>query len=239
MEEEFTYEDSSEISQAFADKLVTKNCEERFITVSFDQEVNDLVKIGDEVEYDSILCVLQNNIGGVENAFTSSSLEALKDISSLTPRAKNNGKITNITAVYAGEVEEMSTSLQNIVAASDRKLYKKARDMDKERVTGQKRAGERIDGKTLEPNTVVIKVTIDITQDMGVGSKLVFGHQMKSVVSNAWEEEFTTMDGQVFDAKFSYTSFIKRIVESGLLTGILNTYLVETSKRFCEIYEKG
>ena len=84
-----------------------------------------------------------------------------------------------------------------------------------------------------------IKVTIDITQDMGVGSKLVFGHQMKSVVSNAWEEEHCTMDGQVYDAKFSYTSFIKRIVESGLLTGILNTYLVETSKRFCEIYEKG
>lgn len=239
VEEEFTYEDSSEISQAFAEKLLTKNCEERFITVSFDQEVNDLVKVGDEVEYDTVLCVLQNNIGGVENAFTSSSLEALRDISSLTPRAKNNGVITNITAVYAGEVEDMSVSLQNIVAASDRKLYKKARDMDKERVTGQKKAGERIDGKTLEPNSVVIKVTIDITQDMGVGSKLVFGHQMKSVVSNAWEEEFTTMDGVPYDAKFSYASFIKRIVESGLLTGILNTYLVETSKRFCEIYEKG
>lgn len=239
VEEEFTYEDSSEISQAFAEKLLTKNCEERFVTVSFDQEVNDLVKIGDEVEYDSILCVLQNNIGGIENSFTSNSLEALRDISSLTPRAKNNGIVTSISTVYAGDVEEMSASLQNIVSASDRKLYKKARDMDKERVTGQKKVGERIDGKTLEPNSVVIKITIDITQDMGVGSKLVFAHQMKSVVSNAWEEEFCTMDGVPYDAKFSYASFIKRIVESGLLTGILNTYLVESGKRFCEIYEKG
>lgn len=240
VEEEFTYEDSSEISQAFAEKLTTKNCEERFVTVSFDQEVNDLVKIGDEVEYDTILCVLQNNIGGVESAFTgSASLEALRDISSLTPRAKNNGVVTAISAIYAGEVEEMSNTLQNIVSVSDRKLYKKARDMDKERVTGQKKAGERIDGKTLEPNTVVLKITIDVSQDMGVGSKVVFGHQMKSVVSNAWEEEFCTMDGVPYDAKFSYASFIKRIVESGLLTGILNTYLVETSKRFCEIYEKG
>lgn len=239
VEEEFTYEDSSEISSAFGEKLVTKNCEERFIKVDFTQEVNEFVKVGTQVEYDSILCVLQNNIGGVENAFTQSSLEALRDISSLTPRAKHDGIVTDITAIYAGEFEEMSPSLQNIVSASDRKLYKKARDTNREKVTGQKRAGERIDGKTLEPNTVVIKVTIDITQDMGVGSKLVFGHQMKSVVSNMWNETFCTMDGVPYDAKFSYASFVKRIVESGILTGILNTYCVETSKRACEIYEKG
>lgn len=238
VEEEFTFEDANEISYELAQKLITKNCEERFITVTFDQEVNDLVKVGQEVDYDTILCTLQNNIGGVENSFTDSSLEALRDISSLTPRAKNSGIVTDITAVYVGEVEEMSSSLQDIVAASDRKLYKKARDMGKERVSGQKKTGDRYDGKIMEPNSVIIKITIDITQDMGVGSKLVFGHQMKSVVSNVFEEEFCTEDGKPYDAKFSYASFVKRIVKSGILVGVLNTFLVECGDRFCEIYEK-
>lgn len=237
VEEEFTFEDASEISTKFSDKLITKNCEERYITVTFDQEVNHMVKVGGAVEYDTTLCVLQNNIGGVVNAFSADSIEALKDISSLTPRAKYDGVITDITAIYVGEVEEMSQSLQDIVNASDRKLYKKARDMGMERVTGQKRIGDRFEGKTLEPNSVVIKVVIDITQDMGIGSKVVYSHQMKSVVSNVWSEDFTTQDGQTYDAKYSYTSFIKRIVKSGIIVGILNTYLVETGKRFCEIYE--
>ena len=236
VEEEFTFEDANEISYALAQKLVTKNCEERFIQVSFDQEVMDLVKVGQEVDYDTILCTMQNNIAGVESNF-GSSLEALRDISSLTPRAKNNGKVTAITAIYAGEVEEMSRTLQDIVGASDRNFYKKARDMGKDRVSGQKKVGERYEGKVLEPNSVIIKITIDISQDMGIGSKMVFGHQMKSVVSNVFEEEYCTQDGQPYDAKFSYASFVKRIVKSGIHVGVLNTYLVECGKRLCEIYD--
>lgn len=237
VEEEFTFEDACEIGYDFAQKLLTKNCEERFVTVTFDQEVNELVKIGDEVDYDTIICILQNNIAGVESSYSGSSLEALRDVSSLTPRVKHNGKITDITAVYAGEVEEMSSSLQNIVNASDRKFYKKARDMGKDRLSGQKKVGERFEGKVLEPNTAIIKITIDIVQDMGIGSKVVFGHQMKSVVSNVFEGEFCTQDGKPYDAKFSYASFVKRIVKSGIHIGVLNTYLVECGERLCEIYD--
>lgn len=238
VEEEFTFEDASEISAAFADQLVTRNCEERFITVRFDQEVNELVKVGQDVEYDTTLCILQSHIGGVADAY-GGSVEALRDISSLTPRAKHEGKVTDISAIYVGDVEEMSSTLQEVVNASDRKLYKKARDLGVERDTGQKRVGERFDGKTLEPNTAIIKAVIDISQDMGIGSKVVYGHQMKSVVSHVWDEVFTTQDGKPYDAKFSYTSFVKRIVKSGLLVGILNTYSVETGKQLWEIYENG
>lgn len=239
VETEFTFEDSSEISLNFANKLGTKNCVERFITVTFDQEISELVKIGDKVDYDTTLMIMQNNIGGVENRFTDESLEALRDISRLTPRAKNTGVVTAIDCVYVGEYEDMSDSLQSLVSSSDRKLFKKAKDMGREKVTGQKKVGERFNGQILEPNTVVIRIVIDVNQDMSVGSKLVFSHQMKSVVSNLFDEDFTTEDGQSYDALFSYTSFIKRIVNSGILNGILNTYLVENGRRMCEIYDNG
>ncbi len=121
---------------------------------------------------------------------------------------------------------------------SDKKMYKKAKDLGKERVSGQKKIGSRYDGKIMEPNTVTIKITIEITQEMSVGSKLVFGHQMKSVVSNVFGDDFCTEDGKPYDAKFSYVSFVKRIVKSGIIVGIMNTFLVECGQRFCEIYEK-
>lgn len=238
IEEEFTYEDSSEISAAFAKKLLTRNCEERTIKVTFDQEVNDLVKVGDEVDYDTILCILNNNIGGVANMFSNDSHESLKDISSLTPRAKNNGRITAITAVYAGDIENMSRSLQAIVSASDSNLFKKARDLNKEKISGQLKVGSRYEGALLEPNSVIIKVTIDVDQDMGIGSKVVYGHQMKSVVSNVWDEVFTTQDGQPYDGKFSLISYIKRIVASTLVSGVVNTFSTKLADMACEIYEK-
>lgn len=238
IEDEFTNEDSSEIYSKFAGMLTTKNCEVRQIEVPFDKDALELVKVGEKVDYDSILCVIRNNIEGVSDHYVSSSLESLRDISSTSPRAKYTGVVTSIDAVYVGDVEEMSPSLQAIVGASDRKLYKKARDMNKERVTGQMKVGSRRNGKMLNPKSVLIEVTIDINQEMGIGSKVVYGHQMKSVVSNVFDEEFTTMDGVPYWGKFSYTSYIKRIVESTLKAGICNTFSVSITNAACEIYEK-
>lgn len=238
IEDEFTNEDSSEIFKGFADKLSTKNCEVRQIEVAFDKDVMELVKVGDKVDYDSVLCVLRNNIDNVIDHYASTSLDALRDVSSTSPRAKYTGVVTDISAVYVGDVEEMSPTLQAIVGASDRKLYKKARDLNKERVAGQMKANDRHNGKILSPKTVLIEVTIDITQEMGIGSKVVYGHQMKSVVSNMYDETFTSQDGVPYDAKFSYTSYIKRIVESTLKAGICNTFSVNIGQAACEIYEK-
>ncbi len=238
IEDEFTNEDSSEIYSVFADKLTTKNCEVRTIEVAFDKDVFELVKVGEKVDYDSLLCVLRNNIEGVVDQYSSTSLEALKDVNSTSPRAKYNGVVTDVSAVYVGDVEEMSPTLQAIVGNTDRKLYKKAKDLNKERVTGQMKVGSRQDGKILNPKTVLIMITIDISQEMGIGSKVVYGHQMKSVVSNVFNEEFTTQDGVPYWGKFSYTSYIKRIVESTLKAGICNSFSVAISEAACEIYEK-
>lgn len=237
VEEEYTYEDSCLISEKLASKLNTYNCEERTIKVLFEQDVNNLVKVGDDVNYDTVLCVIQNSVGGLNGKFAEGSLEALMDINSLTPKAKLTGKVTKISAVYCGDIEEMSPSLQKIVSSCDRQLFAKAKDMNKERVSGQKSVGDRHEGKFIDANTVYITITFDITQGMEEGSKLVFGHQMKSVVSKIVSDGLTTEDGQEYDAKFSYASFAKRIVNSGLLVGILNTFMVEAGKRFCEIYE--
>lgn len=237
VEEEYTYEDSCLIGEHLAVKLDTYNCEERTIKVLFEQDVNNLVKVGDEVGYDTVLCVIQNSVGGVDGKFAAGSLEALMDINSLTPKAKLTGKVTKISAVYCGDVEEMSPTLQKIVSQCDKELFAKARDMNRERVSGQKSVGDRHEGKFIDANTVYITITFDITQGMEEGSKLVFGHQMKSVVSKIVDDGLSTEDGQPYDAKFSYASFSKRIVNSGLLVGILNTFMVEAGKRFCEIYE--
>ena len=237
VEEAYTFEDGSAISADFAAKLTTKNSDERIIEVTFDKEVNELVKVGDVVEYDTALCILQNNIGDVQGAYSKESLESLKGINALNPRAKKNGVVSSIEAVYVGDVENMSPSLQAIVSRTDRDLYKKAKDLNKERNSGQKNANDRFFGKILEPDTVYIKISIDVKQTMGNGSKVVYGYQMKSVVSNIFTEAFTTEDGKRYDGLFSMTSFVKRVVESSLITGCLNSAARKAGQTAWEIYE--
>lgn len=238
VEDEFTNEDSSEIHSSLAGRLLTKNCEVRQIEIPFDKDILELLKVGTQVDYNTPLCILRNNLSNALDSYASTSHEALKDVSSSTPRAKHTGVITKIDAVYVGDYENMSPSLQTLVGNTDKELYKKARDLGKERVTGQMKPGSRHNGKILNPNAVMLEVTIDINQDMGVGSKLVYGHQMKSVVSGVFHEEFTTQDGVPYHGKFSYTSYIKRIVESTLVAGICNTFSVHIGQAACEIYEK-
>lgn len=237
VEDEFTYEDSSEMSEEFAQKMTTKNTEIRDIEVEFDKDVFDLVKVGTVVDHDSILAVLRNSLDEVAANY-GSGLEALKDVSSTSPRAKTRGVVSNITAVYNGDVENMSASLQRLVGTSDREHYKKAKDLNRERISGQLPANTRRDGKTLKKNTVLIEISIDVNQTMGIGSKQVIGHQMKSVVSNVWTEKLCTQDGIPYDQKFSYTSYIKRVVESTICTGIVGAYCVDTGKAAWEIYDK-
>lgn len=235
VENEFTYEDSCEIYQGLADKLTTRNVEHRYITVDFDQEVHDLIKVGTDVGYDTTLCTLANSIDGVSNLFSESSLEALREVNSLTPRSHFTGKVTGIECVYVGEFDDMTETLQTIAGASDRRLFKKAKDLGRPKVSGQLTLADRYGGKMLDRNTAIIRVSIDVEQKMGTGSKVVFGHQMKSINSNTHNFEVTTEDGQPYDGLFSYTSNIKRVVESCLVLGVCNTYSIETGKGFVDI----
>ena len=66
--------------------------------------------------------------------------------------------------------------------------------------------------------------------------KLVFGNQMKSIISNVVEKPYIAEDGTVVDITFSRQSVANRIVNSIDLIGTSNTVLSLIEKEVIELW---
>lgn len=233
-----TLEDSCAISESFAKKLVTDGTHTRVIKVNFDQDVKMLVKDGSEVDYDTVVCVLQNQTAGRSDIFDEKALETLRLISALTPKAKAHGKVEKIEVFYAGEVEDMSESLREVVETSDRNLFKLRKQLGKKAVAGQVDPGFRVEGTPLDVNTAIIRVYITGEMPMGIGDKGVISLQLKTICGRIMEGVNETESGVPIDVHFSYLSEMNRIVNSARLLGTTGRLMVAASQAVVEAYEK-
>lgn len=236
IDDEDTWEDSSAITANFARKLTTQRVDKRDIVVESNQEIRNLLTIGTEVNMESILCTIFNPSEGNKDLFSQDSLDSLKDFTSNSPHAKANGVITEIEVYYTGQIEDMSDTLQDIVEAGNARLYKLNKALKKPALDGRVDVGTRFSGTVMNTDTVLIRVRILTSEDMDMGSKLVFCHQMKSVVGRKIVDRLETENGEPIDAKFSNTSFSNRIVDSGNLVGTTSLLCVAATKAFIDAY---
>ncbi len=227
-----TLEDSSALSIELAKKLNTYIIEDRDIFIKFDQEIENLVKVGDEVEYETTLCNMLDTIAtaSTDKFFTGESREILADLNTLNKKAEAKGRVVAIEAVYVGDPEDMTESLRTIVEKLDREKSQAAKDMGKSRVDGSTTAGMRIEGLVMQLNTCVIRVRIEVLQEMRNGSKVVASHQMKSVSGRVWDEPYETETGQIVDKFFGYQSLQNRIVNSPEIIGSTNNLMIAATQ---------
>lgn len=218
-----TLEDSSAISPRLSKLLKTQITKEKVITVRFDQAVHGLVKPGDRVEPETILCTIEDSLTATSGAFTDKSLEHLQSISDQTPQPKITGVIDQIEVFYNGELDDMIESVRQVAMYGDR-LRKKAAAVNPDRMalTGQVDSSLRIGGHPVEMDTIVIRVYI--TQDVPAigGDKGVFANQMKSTFRNVMIGKNTTEDGTPLDGYFGKKSVDERIVLSVFKIGTAN-----------------
>jgi len=232
-----TLEDSSAITTALAKRMTTLSTEVRYIKVAFDQEVRNLVSVKDNLEPESILCRLHNTSEGNTEIFDDQSLALLDLLSSSAPKAKMVGTVDKIEVLYAGELDDMSTTLRLLAERSDANIRRFNKQMGLRAVDGRVEIGYRVGGQPLESNTAIIKVYVTGDVAMGVGDKLVFSHQMKSIIGRVLTGENTTADGVLIDAIFAYDSISRRIVNSAELIGTTNSLLIHLGKQMVAAYE--
>lgn len=231
-----TLEDGSAISQDTARKLTTQTTETRTVEVRFDQYVHDLVKEGDHVDIDSILCTIEDPETAENQLFDDAALDTLRRLSAMTPRAKVTGTVSKIEVFYHGEFEDLSENLQTLAAAADRKRKRQAKALGKPAFTGQVDTSFRVKGKALDPDTLAIRIYIDHDVSASVGDKGVFGNQMKTVFSRVMTGTNTTESGDPIDAIFGNTSIEDRMVLSPKLMGTTNALLITLSKHIAAVY---
>lgn len=232
-----THEDSSAISERLASVLGTESSEIRVITLRFDQSLDRLVKPGDHVEADSILCVIEDPLTSNANLFDDLSESTLRMLSANTPKAESAGVVDRIEVLYRGDRDDMSESLQQVATYYDAERRRLSRALGgKSAVTGEVFDRVRIGGIPLEYNQIAIKVYISHVLPMGVGDKHVFANQMKSVVGRVFSGKHETESGVPYDAMFSNSSFFNRIAESPYIIGTTCSLLLHGSKQAAAIY---
>lgn len=237
VEADDTLEDSSAISERLAERLKTGSVHIRTIRVDFDQEVRNLLEVGEEVEADSILCTIHSATDASGEIFDDESLKTLSLIDTPTPKAKSAGVIEKIEVVYTGELEDMSKSLRHLAESSDKRLRDFNKAMGGKAIDGRVDVGHRIDSKQMELDQACIRVHINSDVDMNGGDKIVFANQMKSVSCRIMHGVHETADGEEFDGFFSMDGNFRRIVESSILVGTTSSLSVHLGRMMVDAYE--
>lgn len=239
MESPLTLEDSSAISKRAAELLTTKITKIKEIVLNFDQSVRKLVKVGDLVEPEDILCIIEDAVTANSNLFDEESLDTLRVLSAQTPTAKVKGVIERIEVYYHGDKEDMSESLRTIVTASDKEMVKRNKTAGKKAFTGSVDDSYRIEGEPLAPDTLSIRIYITSDVATTIGDKGVFCNQMKTVFGQVMSNEITTESGKVIDAIFGQKSIDDRIVLSPSVIGTTTTLLDVIAKKAVAAYKKA
>lgn len=223
-----TLEDSSAISPWLSEKLRAQTTKVKHITVRFDQAVHSLVGVGDDLNPDDHLCLIEDGLTAGNQGFSSDSVETLRRLASQAPQAKVQGHVDRVEVFYNGDFEDMSESVLDIVKKADRRRKKEAKASPIELAeTGRVDSTLRIDGNPVELDTVVIRVYL--TQNVAAvgGDKAVFANQMKTTFRRVMVGRNETADGLPLHAIFGKKSIDDRIV--------LSAYQIGTTTMICEL----
>lgn len=231
-----THEDSSEISLRMTEQLKTYETDQRPVLITFDTELAEVAQEGQQVDTDSILCVMEDSTSRAADMFDDSSIDSLKLLAGQNPKAGTAGVIDRIEIVYNGDIEDMSPSLRMLVEESDAKLAKKAKAMNRGASDGHNNESLRIGGNPLQLNTAAIIFHITYDNDAFTGDKVVFANQMKSVLGGVMTGINETESGLELDAKFSDTSNEARLVRSSRIAGMNNSLILRATRNFSARY---
>lgn len=230
-----TYEDSSVISDAMSERAATKISHERNIVVKFEEGITDLVKIGDEVESGSILCVLQGDITTDTSIFSEDDIESLKALSASAPKAKHKGVVEHIEVFYHGDKSDMSDSLKKIADTADKQMLKLCKETHRSPMTCQVADNMRVDGNPLAENEMLVRIYITERKTASVGDKGGFANQLKTVIGQRMSGKMMTESGIEIDAQFGRRSIQKRIVENADMFGTTALLVMDGNKEFANI----
>lgn len=230
-------EDASVIVQELANMLMTEQTKQRTIIVSFKQAISRLVKVGDALSYDDVLCIIQDEITSSLDLYDDADIDTLKALGSQAPKAKYDGVVERIEVFYRGDKEDMSDAIRKIVNQSDREVATRRRATNKNVVTGEVDEGFKVKGNSIPLDSVAIRISITGPEPAGVGDKIVLVNQLKSIIGKVLKEPMKAKDGTKILGRFSYTSVARRIVNSADITGTTVPILIKGAELAVAAYD--
>lgn len=231
-----TLEDSSSLSKALSVKMSTKKSDIKNVIVNFDQEIHRMVTLGEAVESDTALCLIEDAISAMSGSLDDDTISTLRELDSQAPRAKVKGIVEEIEIYYNGDFDEMSETLQKLVLDSNKRISIKSAARGEKINSGAVGEEFRIGNDPLLLDTACIRFYITSDVGTGIGDKGVFANQLKTVFGNVFDELHSEY-GENIDAIFGQKSESDRIVSSAAIVGTTNTLESIAAKRVIAAYE--
>ena len=229
------YEDSSAVSAKFAERLTTEIVQRRKFILDFNTNIINILNVGSEVTPNDILFTgLDQETDG--SNLSEQSLAMLQNLASLSPRARHEGILDSIEIKYNGSKSDMSPSLRTLANRLDTELSNKTRGTAYHATNNQVGREYRSSGKSLELDTLELIFNIRTPLGLGVGDKLVFANNIKSVIGDVWDGTIKTESGDEVDAQTGYLGIIGRIVNSPIDIGTTAKLLRLRGKQIAEDY---
>lgn len=231
-----TLEDGSVISPDLGEALKAEETEVRELVFPFKFTIHDLVKVGDKLEPDDILCVIEDESTAAAGLFGEDTVKTLNLLADNSPKAKVHGTVDRVEILYNGDVEDMSESMRKLVEDSDKRIRLKMRDLGKNIEDGRTDESQRVGGQPLQVDTLVIKIYISHSNNAGAGDKAVMGNQMKTVHGQVMTDKVITESGREIQFLYADVGVENRVVRSPRKWGIMNLLCLKTGERFVEAY---
>ena len=237
MESPDTLEDSSAISRRLSARMMTDQTKIKDIIVNFDQEIHKMVKEGQAVDPESILCIIEEAISARAGLLDEDTLDTLRVLSANAPQAKIRGHVERIEVYYNGELEDMSDSLRLLAEESDKGIASRNTSIGRKAYSGSVGDEFRVGNDPLLLDTACIRIYLNSRVGAGVGDKGVFCNQMKTVIGRVFNNNVRTESGVEIDAIFGAKSVADRIVTSPDLIGTTTTLLLKMGERVIRAYQ--
>ena len=239
-----TIEDASILTQPLCDKMIFNPVHENTITITTDTVVRKFAHIGEDVNSTDPLMVFD------ESPFTPGKeddpeiIAELEKLNTASPKAGHTGQVVKIEAYYKAPLSQMTKSLQELIKHATAK--KNAQSVAASRANNSQeylkseplvnvdKIGGIID---LTPTTVVLKFYIKQNKGMGVGDKLFFCNNLKSVCSQVYPDYIEVEDGSMkVEAATSARGVLNRLICSPFITGITNNVLKTLEDQVLQIW---
>lgn len=250
---DFSFEDSTMISESLGKKCTAKINMLKQIVLGKNAIIYSMKDVGDEVVTGDALLDFTSSFDDPDAAAFLSKLTANVDpeyIDELTHeqvKTKYAGKITDIKVVYNCEFEELSPSLQALVKkyknrAAARKQALDGIRADSVHIPPLERVHTKKDLKEEFPpeGGVIIDVWVEYLSEMSMGDKLTYNTALKGVVSRVLSNDEAPLseyrNDEVIEGILTPTGVISRMTSDIYKLTFANKVLVETGKQIREIW---
>lgn len=233
-----TIEDGCAIDVPSTKLFSTTISKQRAFPIKFTEEIHNLLEVGTDVLNDDVLLTIVDN--ALSGDIQDSDLKTLSRFQRNSPKAKLSGKISGLQIMYKGDVNDIQgPNLKALVKRLDAKRKKSVQAIGlDESLTNMTNDDVYFGGELVTDDTVVVRFFLDAEDDLGIGSKIVIGNQLKSVVGRRMEGICETEDGKKVNIRFGWKSANARIVFGVLKSGVVSTTQVMAMGKFVSDYEK-